>query len=514
LIGVDLGTSLVKVQVQDAQGTRLGYDAQEISVEQPRPGVSLQSGPETIRIALTAIRRAVEASAVDPTAVAAIGFSGQMGGAIGINAQWEPVTEWSNPLDSRYLPFTTRMLQEAGEEILRQSGSNAPYFGPKVLWWKEEFPDLYQRSAKFVFLAGFVAGKFADLTAADAFVDRTYLEMTGLADIPDGQWSAGLCDRFGIHMDKLPKIVESDTVVGGLCDSAAEACGLPSGVPLVAGAGDKPAGYLGAGIVEPGLLVEESSTFGAMSYCVDRYVPDVKYRTLENIPASIPKLYYPTTFLIGSGAAHSWFRDTFGVEEKREAAKAELSAFRVLDEKAAAVPPGSEGLLAIGMLGGRGYPSDPDVRGMWIGHSWNHRKEHFYRALLESFAYEYAYALRVMRETYPDIVPREVRVIGGGAASDLWNQIKCDVLDLPYVRLGTDDYAVRGGVLLAGAGVGLYSDLSHASKSAPCAEKRFAPDGACHKHYQQYAKLYEGLFDRFRDVFAELKRIPSAPEED
>jgi xylulokinase len=435
-----------------------------------------------------------------------------MGGAIGIDAQWEPVTEWSNPLDSRYLPFTTRMLQDAGEEILRKSGSNAPYFGPKVLWWKEQFPDLYQRSAKFVFHAGFVAGKLADLTADDAFLDRTYLEMTGLADIPNGQWSTGLCDRFGIHMDKLPKIVESDTVIGQLCDTAAEACGLPSGVPLVAGAGDKPAGYLGAGIVEPGLLVEESSTFGAMSYCVDRYVPDVKYRTLENIPASIPKLYYPTTFLIGSGAAHSWFRDTFGIEEKREAAKAELSAFRVLDDKAAAVAPGSEGLLAIGMLGGRGYPSDPDVRGMWIGHSWNHKKEHFYRALLESFAYEYAYALRVMRETYPDIAPREVRVIGGGAASNLWNQIKCDVTGVPYVRLSGEDFAVRGCALLAGAGAGVIDDPRGAARKLLVPLKRYEPDRANHQEYQPYVKLYERLFDRLRPTFGELKALTRPSE--
>ena len=95
---------------------------------------------------------------------------------------------------------------------------------------------------------------------------------------------------------------------------------------------------------------------------------------------------------------------------------------------------------------------------MWLGQSWFHRKEHFYRALLESLAYEYATALDVMRENYPEVSFDEIRVIGGGARSDLWNQIKADVMGIRYVRLARDDYAMLGDILLAGSVVGIFAD--------------------------------------------------------
>ncbi|GAG33760.1 unnamed protein product, partial [marine sediment metagenome] len=239
--------------------------------------------------------------------------------------------------DSRYMPYTGRMLRQAREQILRQSGSNASYFGSKVLWWKNEFPEVYRRCEKFVFLAGYVAGKMAGLAAEEAFVDQTYLIMTSLVDIANNRWSDELCGLFDIGQEKLPRIVDSSTVIGQLTQSAAEQCGLRSGIPLVAGAGDKPAGYIGAGMVEPGALIDESATFATLSLCVDRYVPDAKYRTLETFPSPVAGQYYPTTVLMGSGATHKWFKDTFGAEEQQEAAAAGVSPYAILDRKAAAL---------------------------------------------------------------------------------------------------------------------------------------------------------------------------------
>ena len=507
LMGIDLGSSLVKAAVYDLDDDCVAAVEKPAPSEHPRPDVFLQSGEDFLKIALSAAADVVEKSGIEGSAVAAIGFSGQMGGAIGIDAHFNAVTEWSNPLDSRYMSHTAHMLHEAGQQILRQSGSNAPYFAPKILWFKQDFPEVYRRVAKFVFLAGFVAGRMAGLGADDAFVDRTYLEMSGIADIPQNKWSDELCDRFDIGPRRLPRIIESTSIIGRLTKEAADACGLISGIPLVAGAGDKPAGYIGAGIVKPGLLIDEAATFAALSLCVDRYVPDLEFRTLENIPSPIPGLYFPTMILIGSGATHKWFRDTFAGKEQDEAARAGVSAFEILDRRAAGVQPGSGGLLAIGMLGGRGYPSDPDVRGLFMGFSFDHKKEHFYRALLESFAYEYGYALKVMRKSYPDVIPTEVRVIGGGAASDLWNQIKSDVTGLPYVRLGTRDYALRGDALIAGAGVGVYTDLQRQAAKLEIRGKEYRPNEANHRQYEKYVKLYENLFDRLRGSFQELRNL-------
>ncbi len=152
-----------------------------------------------------------------------------------------------------------------------------------------------------------------------------------------------------------------------------------------------------------------------------------------------------------------------------EQAEAEgVSPYHLLDAQAASLAPGSEGLLFIPHLVGRACPADPDVRGAWIGFTWTHTRAHFYRALLESIAYDFAQALEVVRDYFPDAAFSEVRVIGGGAKSPLWNQIKADVLGLPYVRLQREDVAALGCAIMAGHAVGIYPDMAATAR-------RFAP---------------------------------------
>ncbi|MCP4400775.1 MAG: xylulose kinase [bacterium] len=509
LIGVDIGVSFVKVAIYDTEGNCKTTITKSSPAEYPKPGMFIQTGDDFLRIVLDALKESVEQSGIQPSVVEAIAFSGQMGGAIGVDKDWNALTTWSNPMDTRYTPYVTHMQARAQEQILRLSGTNFPFFAPKLLWWKNEYSDIYKKVSKFMILCGFIIGKMSDIPIEDAFVDRTYLQMTGIADIRHNQWSGDLCDEFGIAQEKLPTIVDSHRIVGKLSKQAARECGLQDGIPLVAGAGDKPAGSLGAGMVTPGLLVDESASFAALSLCVDRYVPDLTHKTLENIPSPIPGHYFPSFFIFGSGATHAWFKDVFGEEEKRIAVESGTSAYAILDEKAKHVPPGSEKLFALGLLGGRGYPSDPDIRGMWLGHTWSHKKEHFYRSLLESFAYEYAYVFNVMKKTYPDLSLDEVRVIGGGSRSDLWNQIKSDVVGLPYVKLNRDDFALLGDVLIAGHAVGIYADLQETAKKFAVKTRRYVPNEKNHTYYTQYVEFYEHIFDRVRDIYLDLKNFPS-----
>ncbi|UCF96462.1 MAG: hypothetical protein JSV89_14945 [Spirochaetaceae bacterium] len=176
-------------------------------------------------------------------------------------------------------------------------------------------------------------------------------------------------------------------------------------------------------------------------------------------------------------------------------------------KQADAVPPGSEGLLALGLLGGRGFPSDPDIRGMWIGHTWSHKRPHFYRALLESFAYEYACVLNVMKKTYPDLSLEEVRIIGGGARSDLWNQIKSDVMGLKYARLSREDFALLGDIIIAGHAVGVYEDMKMACRRFVRETEVYSPNPENHSIYEGYVRYYSELFDKVRGIFQDLQRI-------
>jgi xylulokinase len=507
LIAIDVGVSFVKAGVFSADGGRKAVAVRRAPAQQPSPGVFIQNPDELYDLARDALREAVASAGAGKGSVAAIAVSGAMGGAMGVDRYWRPVTDWSIVSDNRFMPHAVAMQQAAHEEILSLSGTNLPVLGAKTLWWKEGYPRAYDKVAKFVVIGGYVAAKLAGIGIEDAFIDRTYLNFTGIADIGRDAWSAALCGRFGIDRERLPRIVRSNEVIGRLAPETAIECGLSAGIPIVAGAGDKPAGTLGAGLTRAGLVIDESASFGALSLCIDRYVPDTAHRTLENLPSPVPGLFLPSIFLNGSGLTHAWFADTFGAEEKREA-PAGRSGYDLLAERAAAVPPGSEGLIAIGLFGGRSYPSDPSIRGMWLGQSWFHRKEHFYRALLESIAYEYATALDVMRENYPEVSFDEIRVIGGGARSDLWNQIKADVMGIRYVRLEGHDYAMLGDILLAGSAVGIFADPGVEPTRFARKSRAWEPDPRRTAHYARYVEIYRGLFDRERWLFETLQRIP------
>ena len=130
------------------------------------------------------------------------------------------------------------------------------------------------------------------------------------------------------------------------------------------------------------------------------------------------------------------------------------------------IPPGADGLFFSPHLGGRICPSAPAMRGAWIGFSWSHSQAHFCRALLESIAYEYAFYLGILVDQLPGLALVEARAVGGGARSAAWNQIKADVLDLPYQSLGRSELGTWGAALIAGKAVGLFDDLAAVAVAA------------------------------------------------
>jgi xylulokinase len=349
ILAIDLGVSLVKIGIYDASGNCTLLVTERSPAEYPQPDVFVQSGDEYFMIVIRLIKSLMEKPHIRPANIEAIVFSGAMGGAIGIDNGWNALTPWSTVIDNRSCPYAIDMMNTAGDEIRTLSGTNFPSYTPKILWWKTEYPDVYGKISKFMFLNGFIAGKMGNLTSENAFVDRTYLQMTGIADLERNEWSDRLCDKFGIDKNKIPSIVQPNTIIGKLSKKIAQKCDLLDGIPLIAGAGDKPAGYLGAGMATPGLLIDEAASFAAFSLCTDRYKPDLKHRTLENIPSPISGHYYPTIYLIGSGTTQTWFKNTFGDEEKRIAAESGKSDYDILDDKAKDVPPGSDGLLASGL---------------------------------------------------------------------------------------------------------------------------------------------------------------------
>ena len=455
LIGVDLGTSATKAAVYRPDGTLLAEAVIEVPLYHPRPGVVEQENDDFYRSAASAVRNCLAASGIDPRRVAAIAFDSQMAGVGAVDEQFRPAIRFDSWLDMRCQPYIEGLESHAA--LITQLTGCPPTcdHGPKIMWWKEERPADYANIAKFVMPAGYVSATMAGLAPDQAFIDHTFIHFSALCDARTGVWSPELCAILGVDAGKLPRIVEPWNLIGEVRTQAAADFGLAPGTPIAAGAGDTAAGALGAGIVQPGMLLDTAGTASVLAACTDHFVADVNERALLTMRSVIPGQWLPLAYIGGGGLALRWYRDQFF-------ALGEESYERMI-AAAERVPPGAEGLFFSPHMGGRICPAAPEMRGAWIGFSWRHTQAHFMRAMLESIAFEYAYYLRILRALIPDLPLVEARAIGGGARSDPWNQIKADVLGVPYQRLERSEFATWGAALIAGHAVGLYPDLASAA---------------------------------------------------
>ena len=277
-----------------------------------------------------------------------------------------------------------------------------------MLWWAHERPADYARIAKFLTPSSYVAGRAVGLRADEAFIDTTFLHFTGVADAVAGAWSSELCDTLEIDARRLPRIVEPWTVVGELTPEAARDFGLAPGTPVAAGCGDTAAGALGAGVVRPGMLLDTAGTASVLACCTDRFVADVTHRALIVMRSVVPGVWNPLAYVGGGGLAVQWFCRNFAGTAPRTKALTNSSPPPQMRRPDAAAS--CSRLISAGASArprrecaapGRAFPGGT-------------RATHFFRAILESIAYEYAWYLRILRGLAPELDLVEARVIGGG----------------------------------------------------------------------------------------------------
>jgi xylulokinase len=509
LIGVDLGTSATKAALYETDGRLATEATADVPLYYPRPGVVEQENDDFYITAAQTVRLCIQESGIDPRQVAGLAFDSQMAGIGSVDEDFRPATRFDSWLDMRCKPYITYLDEHFGERITRLTGCPPTCdHGPKILWWKEEAPEEYARITKFVTPAGYVAGRMAGLRGEQAFMDYTFIHFSGYADAERGAWSDELCRAAGVDMSKLPEIVEPWRVIGTVRAEASRDFGLAEGTPIAAGAGDTAAGALGAGIVRPGMVFDMAGTASVLAGCTAQFTADVEHRALLTMRSVIPGLWNPLAYIGGGGLALRWFRDQFYNTRRTEALPPEEDAYARMAAAAENVSPGAEGLFFSPHLGGRICPAAPDMRGAWVGFSWGHTQAHFFRAILESVAYEYAYYLDILRGLLPELALVEARAVGGGARSAVWNQIKADVLGVPYQRLSRAEFGTWGSAMIAGKAVGLFNDLAETATYTTLPEgEPVRPREAVHTAYrpmiEQYVRLQDGLKNIFDDLAKE-----------
>lgn len=492
LIGVDLGTSSTKSALFTINGKKIAESSVSVPIYYPQPGIVEQNDQDFYETAAQTIQKIIQDSGIDPREIAAIAFDSQMAGIGMIDDHFQPAARFDSWLDMRCKPYIDFMDRDAGELVTRITGCPPTCdHGSKILWWKNEQPHVYQNTAKYIIPGVYVAGRMAGLKADDAFVDYTYIHFSGFADNEKMCWSEELCNRFGVDRSKLPKIVNPWDVIGEVTEGSAKKFGLAPGTIIAAGAGDTAANALGAGIVHPGMLLDVAGTASVLAGCTDRYAPDVKNRALLSMRSIIPGFWNPLAYIGGGGIALSWFKEQFYNTCRGKLLPDDESLYAEMLAAAKNVAPGCEGLFFSPHLGGRICPSSAAMRGAWVGASWSHTQAHFFRAILESIAFEYAYYLEILRALLPNLTFSETRVVGGGAKGDLWNQIKADVLAVPYQRLQGKEFGSWGIAMVAGKAAGVIENLAEfAIQTSSLSGNPFQP-------IEQNTKIYQPMIQKY-----------------
>lgn len=493
LIGTDIGTSGTKTAIFDDKGNMVAEAFEESKLYYPEPGAVEQNPDEIYFSVINTIKECLEKSGINPLKIAGISIDGQMAGVCSIDNNWNAVTPYDSWLDTRCSVYI-KILKTQEEEIIRTSGGPPTFsHGAKMLWWQNENPDIFKKISAFIMPGAYAAGKMAGLKSDSAFIDNTYIHFSCFADILNDRWSEKLLDEFNFPKEKLPRIVKPWEIIGKVNKEAASLTGLIEGIPIAAGCGDQTANILGAAINKPGMVFDVAGTASVFSICSGRYVPDVKNRTLLTARTVFDDLWYALAYINGGGLNIRWFRDEIIKDERCRSGNKKDKEYSVFDKLASEIQPGSEKLLFIPHMGGRVCPNNPDLKGAYLGLTWRHKKQHLYRALLEAVAYEYTIYMDIEKSLIPELEMKEARVIGGGSKSKFWNQMKADIIGIPYVKLEREEFGVLGSAILAGYSTGVFLDMRRTADKFNEILYTINPDNEKHEFYKKYVNFYSSL---------------------
>jgi xylulokinase len=486
-IGVDIGTTGVRAGVYGEDFSLLGTGQEKSIIKKGPEGELYQGADEIYTETASAVREAIENAGIDKKDITCLSFDGQMAGIMGIDERWNALTPYDSWLDTRCGEQVKKIKEKAYGLVVEKTGNIPSYnHGPKILWWKDNRKDIYEKVRSFIQPNAYVAGRLCGLKGQDAFIDWTYLHFSGFADNRKLKWADELTGLFDIHSDKLPRIVSPFTVNGSALKEDAKLFGVPSGTPVAAGCGDTASCFLGTGAIEEGIAVDVAGTASVFALATDRFIKDIS-GTVYTARSVVKDIWYCMSYINGGGMNLEWFKDTFA---------AGLS-FDDLNKSIQDVPPGSEGLLFIPHLEGRAYPNNPAVRGQWRGFTRNHGLAHFYKSILEGIGYEYA----LYKEKIMGILDQElsysVRGVGGGAKSPDWNQIKADILGTQYCTINREDIGILGQGIIAAASVGFIKDIKRSIKDIIKVEKVFSPDKKKEETYVDFIRKYQKLLDEY-----------------
>lgn len=495
LMALDAGTGSVRAVLFDLEGNQLGVSQQEWEHKEDLrfPGSMDFDWTHNWDLTCGCIRDVLKESGIAPSEIAAISTTCMREGIVLYDRDLHEIWACAN-VDARSDDEVVELIRKSPElerEIYKVSGQTYALGAlPRILWVKNKMPEIYEKTAYVGMFNDWLILKLTGVMSIEPSNGST----TGIFDLSTRDWDRTIMEKCGLKSDIFPKVYESGTVVANVTKEAAEITGLAEGTPVVAGGGDAQLGCIGVGLVSSSQGAVFGGSFWQFEYNTSVPKTDDDCRVRVNCHA-LPNLWQYEALAFYPGLVMRWYRDAFCQKEKELAKETGRDTYDLMNEEAAKIPAGCYGM----------YCTFSDVMNYIC---WKHaaptftnfaldpdkfNRYTFYRAIMENSAMATKGNIELVASVTGEL-PKEI-ILPPALPRALWCQIVSDVLNIPVHVPQVKEATALGAAILAGKGVGIYTDIEETMKKVVKIEKTYYPN-------EENAKVYQDLYDKWRKVYA------------
>ena len=481
-IGIDLGTSAVKLLLMDSEGRVVNIVSKEYPLYFPHPGWSEQRPEDWYEQTIVGIKELIRD--VDRSKVAGISFGGQMHGLVILDREdnvIRPAILWN---DGRTGEETDYLNTVVGKEKLSEYTANIAFAGftaPKLLWLKNKEPENFAKIAKIMLPKDYLAYRLTGIHCTDVSDASGML----LFDVKNRRWSREMCDICGISISQLAKCYESYEAVGTVLPPVAEELGISASVKVAAGAGDNAAAAVGTGTVGDNMCNISLGTSGTIFISSRKFGVD-KFNALHSFAHADGSYHLMGCMLSAASCNKWWMDDIIGTKDYAS----EQEAIGNLGENHVYFLPY--------LMGERSPHNDPNARAVFLGMSMDTTRADMTQAVLEGVAFALRDSLEVAKSL--GIQLTHTKICGGGAKSPLWKKIVANVLNLKVDVLESEEGPAMGGAMLAAVACGEYGSVEEIAAKVVKIVETVEPEDAL-------VAKYEERYGRFKEIYPACKPL-------
>lgn len=481
-IGVDLGTSAVKLLLMDSSGEIKKIVSKSYDLFFPKPGWSEQNPQDWWIQTKEGIKELLEGQ--NSADVAGIGFGGQMHGLVILDENDQvirPAILWNDGRTGKECDY---LNQTIGKDKLSEYTANIAFPGftaPKIMWLKENEPENYAKIKKIMLPKDYLIYCLSGVHATD------YSDASGmlLLDVKNKAWSSQMCDICGISESQLPELFESYDVVGNILAEVANELSIPLTCKIVAGAGDNAAAAVGTGTVGDGNCNISLGTSGTIFIASKQFGVD-QNNALHSF-AHADGNYHLMGVILSAASCNKWWMDEI------------LKTTEYANEQVGITKLGENPVFFLPYLMGERTPhNDPDARGMFVGMSMDTTREDMTQAVLEGVAFALRDSIDIARSLGVNV--EKSKICGGGAKSPLWRNIVANVLNIEVQILENEEGPALGGAMLAAVGCNEYSDVIAAAEKMVSIKDTLKPT-------QELVDKYEVAYQKYKQIYPATKEL-------